>query len=268
MRAPETTAARRLLVVAHPGHELRVHGWLEQAKPEVWVLTDGSGHGALSRVPSTRRVLAAAGVAPGPVFGRWSDREAYRILLEGDTSAVGSIVDELAKALTDEHVELVAGDAFEGFNPVHDLCRLIIDLAVLVAETARGRSLKNCEFPLEAAPGWEARPQALRLQLDNGQLDRKLAVAHSYPELRGEVDRALRSHGRDAFRNEWLSPVEPLATLSRACGRVVPYERYGEGRVRLGYYTRVLRYREHFAPLAERLVAAFGATSARRRCAS
>ena len=37
---------RAVLVVAHPGHELRVHGWLELARPTVCILTDGSGHQA------------------------------------------------------------------------------------------------------------------------------------------------------------------------------------------------------------------------------
>ena len=31
------------LIVAHPGHELRVHHWMELARPLVLVLTDGSG---------------------------------------------------------------------------------------------------------------------------------------------------------------------------------------------------------------------------------
>ena len=241
-----------------------MHGWLEQARPEVWVLTDGSGRGDASRVPSTRRDLAAARATPGTVLGRWSDREAYRILLEGDRDAVGAVVDELAEALRDPEVALVAGDAFEGFNPIHDLCRLVIDLAVIVAAEARDRALQSFEFPLEAAPGWQVRPQALQLELDDAQLERKIAASQSYPELQMEVERALREHGRDAFRNEWLSPVEPLSTLSRARGGVLAYERYGEGQVNRGYYARVVRHDEHFAPLAERLVASYSTACAPR----
>jgi hypothetical protein len=52
------------LVVAHPGHELRVHHWLELTRPFVIVLTDGSGHSGQSRLASTTRVLAAAGARP------------------------------------------------------------------------------------------------------------------------------------------------------------------------------------------------------------
>ena len=32
-----------LLVIAHPGHELRLYGWIAQTKPLVCILTDGSG---------------------------------------------------------------------------------------------------------------------------------------------------------------------------------------------------------------------------------
>ena len=38
-----STAVKDFLFVAHPGHELCVHGWLEIARPKVFVLTDGSG---------------------------------------------------------------------------------------------------------------------------------------------------------------------------------------------------------------------------------
>ena len=49
------------VIISHPGHELRVHHWLEQAKPAVCVLTDGSGHTQRSRLDSTTGVLSGAG---------------------------------------------------------------------------------------------------------------------------------------------------------------------------------------------------------------
>ncbi|HEX8245140.1 MAG TPA: hypothetical protein VF541_16635, partial [Longimicrobium sp.] len=62
--SPETSAPATLpagtpaLVVAHPGHELRVYGWMERARPLVFVLTDGSGSGSEGRLESTTGVLA------------------------------------------------------------------------------------------------------------------------------------------------------------------------------------------------------------------
>ena len=58
------------LVVAHPGHELRVHHWLERTAPVVCVLTDGSGANGRSRIGSTLGLLRLAGADAGPIFPR------------------------------------------------------------------------------------------------------------------------------------------------------------------------------------------------------
>jgi len=71
------------LVIAHPGHELRVHGWLEKARPLVFVLTDGSGRSGLPRLNSTRKVLLDAGAKTGPIFGRFTDAETYASIPRG-----------------------------------------------------------------------------------------------------------------------------------------------------------------------------------------
>src|SRR4029077_12021317 len=70
-RSEDMTSAA--LVVAHPGHELRVHGWLERHRPVVFVLTDGSGSTASSRLHSTQRILLRAEARQGSIFGRFSD---------------------------------------------------------------------------------------------------------------------------------------------------------------------------------------------------
>src|SRR5687767_10891755 len=122
--------ARAALIVAHPGHELRVHGWLEETLPPVCVLTDGSGRTQRSRLDSTTRVLEAAGTAPGPVYGAMSDVELYNAVLDHDHSPFTRVVDEIARMLLSEQVDLVVGDAQEGYNPAHDVCRLVVDAAV------------------------------------------------------------------------------------------------------------------------------------------
>ena len=45
------------LVISHPGHELCVHHWLETARPDVFVLTDGSGRSGISRLDSTTKII-------------------------------------------------------------------------------------------------------------------------------------------------------------------------------------------------------------------
>ena len=271
--------ARAALIVAHPGHELRVHGWLESALPPVCVLTDGSGRTQRSRLDSTTRVLEAAGAAPGPVYGAMSDVELYTAALEHDHSRFTRVVDEVVEMLFREQIEHVVGDAEEGYNPAHDVCRLIINAAVRLFNLTSGRQVANYDFTLVAPPGHcpEAlRAESIRLELDEAALARKLSAARDYPELQAEVEAALsgagsvglREHpdltrragsdfgapGTPDFSVEWLRRVDARRESAAPFnGRLPFYEVYGERQVAAGHYKRVLRYREHVLPLAAAL---------------
>ena len=244
------------LVVAHPGHELRIYGWLERERPEVFVLTDGSGHRGVSRVPSTAAVLRRVGAQPGPVFGRFTDRELYRILLDRETDVLAALVRELAGALAERGVSLVAGDAIEGYNPSHDLCRVVTGAAVAIARRRTGRPIAVYDFPLEESPDRcpePVRTRTLRFELQDGALARKLEAARSYPEMAFEVERNLAAHGTAAFAVECLRPVDEEPDLEALFAEPPYYERYGEMQVAEGHYERVLRFREHFLPVARAL---------------
>lgn len=249
--------ARSALLVAHPGHELRVHGWLERERPLVFVLTDGSGNAGISRLPSTCEVLRRAGARPGPVFGRFSDREIYEVILEGRIDALTALVHEIAAALDEEKVDQVACDAIEGFNPSHDLCRLLAGAAV--AATARRAGLGTghppvlYDFLLEGRPDGAGGARDLRLELDRAELERKLAAARTYPEMAGEVERALARHGAERFRIECLRAVAPEVGVEDLVTDPPFYELHGERQVAAGQYRRVLRFREHFLPVARAL---------------
>ena len=108
---------RAALVIAHPGHELRVHGWLEQARPEVFVLTDGSGHTGRSRLASTSRLLARAGARPGCIYARLTDRDLYATLLDGQLDVFVRLAVELGEALAHSEVHVLqAGNGRPGGN--------------------------------------------------------------------------------------------------------------------------------------------------------
>src|SRR5262245_39398749 len=85
---------RAALVVAHPGHELRIHHWLERARPLVFVLTDGSGRNESSRLASTSATLERVGATSGQLYGRFSDRELYRAILAGEADRFVALADE------------------------------------------------------------------------------------------------------------------------------------------------------------------------------
>jgi hypothetical protein len=260
-----STSCRAALVIAHPGHELRVHRWLELARPVVYVLTDGSGHNGRSRLASTE-LLARAGARPGPIYGRLADRELYRALLGGDRELFAGLAEELVESLLREKVELVAGDAVEGFNPGHDVCRLLLNAAV-AGLRERGLPIGNRDFLLEGRPDGfteEERATSLRIELDDASLARKLAAARAYPGLAEETESALARHGEDAFRIEWLRPVPDGWEIGDRFADPPYYELHGERQVAAGYYREVLRYRSHVAPVAEALRRLHWAASPRR----
>ena len=180
------------LVIAHPGHELRVFRWIEQTRPLVCILTDGSGSTGVSRVDSSRRVVHGVDATMGPWQGRVRDRDVYQWLLSGAHGCFLGLVNELADIFASHGIRTVAADAAEGFNPGHDVCRLLVN-AALTRLSSRGIHIDSYEFVLDRSPS--DMPSAslgqIRLALDDAELDRKLRAAENYPELKLEVDRAL-----------------------------------------------------------------------------
>ena len=245
-----------VVVIGHPGHELRVHGWMELARPVVCVLTDGSGSTGQGRLESTTRVLERTGSRQGPIYGRMSDRDIYTAIVDQDLDLFRRLADELRDALVAQEATCVVGDSVEGYNPSHDVCRLIINAAVRMANRALPSPIANFDFVLVGAPDEipEAlRDEVVRVALDDDGLARKLESAKSYPELAGEVAAAIEKFGTAPFQREFLRPVDLDDRLGGQAEEVPFYERYGEKRVAEGVYHRVLRFREHVVPVAEAL---------------
>lgn len=259
MPADEFTHAwpreRGALIIAHPGHELRIHHWLERARPLTFVLTDGSGHTDISRLRSTATVLERAGARRGSIFGVMSDRQLYHAILTGERDAFTRLVDELASALQREGVSYVVADAVEGTNPGHDVCRLLVNAALMRIDD-KGRRLVNMEFPVEGPPAGcsaEDRDHAIMLTLDDAAYERKLEAARQYPEIAEEMKRVLGIHGAEAFRVECLRPVRYALEIGHLFPHPCVYETYGEKQVATGFYSEVLRFGTHVAPLAAHL---------------
>ncbi|MBC7929598.1 MAG: hypothetical protein H7Z38_03425 [Rubrivivax sp.] len=280
MTFPDTAA----IVVAHPGHEVRVHGWLEQQRPLVFVLTDGAGRAGQPRIAATAEYLKKFGMLPGCIFGRFTDTEVYRLVLARDFDPFLRLSEELARAFVEARVGRVAGDASEGYTTSHDIARLITNAAVELAGRSSGREIANYDFTLVKRPDHCPGPMRARsvwLHLDDEAFARKLGAAFEfYPELAAETADALRGSGHEAvvdyfhlnddehaatdfagldmFRVECLRPVSPA---DRPFDSDKPfYELQGERKVANGLYEQVIRYREHMRPLADAL-----AENARRR---
>jgi len=250
---PESFKAfsRAALIVGHPGHELKVFGWMSEFKPRVYALTDGSGRHGTSRLPSTRRLLSSVAAETGDLFGIISDRDLYRALLTREIPWFLAEVDRLAESLIEARVDFVAADAIEGFNPTHDICRTLVDAAVVIAKRKSGRSIANYEFCLTEWEGQRAERHdgcCLHYGLDDAALSRKIEAAENYTELKGEVERAIALRGRQYFRIECLKRIA-APFQQRQCQGRPEYESWGERRVAEGTYSNVIRYEEHVLPI-------------------
>jgi AcrR family transcriptional regulator len=283
------STSRAALVVAHPGHEMCVYGWLETARPQVFILTDGSGRSGTSRLDSTTKILAEIGAQPGSIYGHFPDSTFYKAILDGDFRFFEQLVTELAEAMVEAEFDYVVGDGMEGYSPVHDVCRIVIDAAVQLAGHLGGGSIVNREFLLFARYNAQSETpaDAIVLTLDDAALARKLAVARAYPELRSEVDSMLDktvldglkqfpellahfSHivtdnmGNEAYRVEGLRLASRPDWANGTTGEVPFYEHYGERLVESGVYDRSIRHRDHILPLTEAIRSFVDQTAAAR----
>ncbi len=262
------------LFVAHPGHELCVHAWLTRTRPKVFVLTDGSGHGTQSRIESTTRVLRNAGANRGSIYARFTDAELYQLILDRNFEPLLQVAREFAEEMLAGHATAVAGDAMEGYNPAHDVCRLIINTAVRSARRRANWEIANRDFLLVGRHIESFNDGGVSMRLNQSAFDEKLAAANTFPGLQPELQALMsgnllalqnypqiNSHslpdrntlGSEAYRVETLRLVADDGLGEQFLNAPPFYERYGELRVADGYYTRAIRYREHILPLAEAL---------------
>ena len=249
---PLDSYRRAAVVMGHPGHELKVFGWITEHHPRVYVLTDGSGQNGVSRLSATENLLAQLGSERVEIFGAASDVEIYEAILEQRVSFFLNILDALSESFVSHSIDFVAGDLSEGFNPTHDLCRELIDAAVALAQRSGKISIPNYGFSLTEgessyAPSHDR--DCMHLRLDRDLLHRKLQAAMSYAELSGEVQSAIQHYGEEYFGVECLKKNNLAVPPQWAQSGKPHYERWGEQRKAEGKYASVIRYREHIVPI-------------------
>jgi hypothetical protein len=183
------------------------------------------------------------------------DSAAYAAILNHEFDLFANLASELCEAFVVERINYVAGDALEGYNPVHDACRLVINTAASAAQRLRGSRIRNLEFSLVGERGLchvPSHSDGICQVLDDAAFARKMAAAKGYAELAGEVHAMQARTSIDALKTECLRPVDSTS-VDYSRGQPPFYESYGEKQVAAGHYQRVIRYHEHIAPLAEAL---------------
>lgn len=246
---------RPLLLIAHPGHELRLFGWLRQAQPLIVMLTDGSGSTGVPRVDLSERVVERSG---GEIVfgGYFREPDLYNMILRGDSAAFVACALHLGRIAADAGIDQIVCDASEGYHPAHDLClplaRAVARYSDVSPEVREYAVIGNPQLGLAAADNFV-------MTLDESTWREKVACCRGYAAdsgsvLEQEVRYMFDTFGEEAFRHEILQPAGTLQAQLDGGRRY--YERRGEQQVAAGRYQHVLRYTEHLQPIENALDAA------------
>jgi len=237
---------KTLLVLAHPGHELRVFHWMECVSPEVFILTDGSGGSQVPRTSYSEEVVARAGAKAGQPFGAMSDRLWYDAILAKDPDPFRQFADAVFNAAEGADAVAVVADAVDGYNPVHDLTSAI---GASVNMRLRQAGIAVTDFLVSAAVPGVTACEALEVRLDADARERKLNAVRAYAPLADEARRVL-AEAPESFSHEVLHRQD-----FHWPDDFVPFwEKLARDRVSTGRYTRAITYRDHVLPIARALM--------------
>lgn len=251
-------AKRSLLVVAHPGHELMLFGWLREARPQIVVLTDKESGATRSSLDLTRKVAETAGAFVVDTVA-FEEAELFDMLLQVRTDRLERFVHELADLIARECIEQVVSDAAEGYHPVHDLSAALVRAAIAL-HTRRNPDLpvEHLEYHVVGDPRPdEDRQEMQRVVLSDAILHRKLEWIREYatelgPLMLSEVECLLDAYGDEAYRFEVLgrAGVEQV----RLFDGLRHYEKREEQLKAENLIDRqVLRHARHMAAVEEKL---------------
>jgi hypothetical protein len=167
------------------------------------------------------------------------------------------LAEDLAAALVRLQVSCLVFDPPDGYNPSHDLCRLLAGAALERARQLTGSLPGGYEYQLPTRPcrargRWGA--GAVRLELSAEEVERKLRAARAYEPLRRDVESTLARVGAEVFRAESFFPVRDHLAFPGPPESPPYYETCGEERVAAGTYPEVLRHEQHMRPFAEYLL--------------
>lgn len=243
------------LIIGHPGHELRAYTFIKKYKPDVFILTDGSGSSNASRIHQSIKLLDSLGAKFQDSIKIFSDIELYNIVLEQDLSKIFIYKNNLKDIIIRNEYDIIVGDALEGFNPTHDICRYLINGIVSdISVSNNSKAILNYDFVLDSAPNnisIDDNMGGLSLKLSEEEFQMKLNAASNYSELRYEVDAAIEKYGKEVFLWESFGRVSDLNEISNWDTLKPYYEYFGEKRVAEGSYSRVITFENHIRPIAE-----------------
>jgi len=243
------------MIIGHPGHELRAFKFIKDFKPDIFIITDGSGSNNFSRINNSIKIIEKLGARYIKLFEPIPDKKIYNFILEGNISQIYYIKKVLSDHILNLKYDLIIGDSLEGFNPTHDLCRYIINSIIKDCRNIAKIDILNYSFDLDKPPNQiNSNDSNILLELNDLELEQKVKAAINYPELKFEVEKVLKLYGKEAFKYEFFSKVSDLHNLKNWDNIYPQYEKYGNERVKNGLFTEVIEFEKHMKPIAHSLL--------------
>jgi hypothetical protein len=201
------------------------------------------------------------------MFGDYTDRELYVAMLEGDSAPFIEMTASVVSVLRRGQYRTVVADPLEGYNPTHDLCRVIVDTAIRCVSRTCGRTIRNYDYALTGMSDIRGSAASIVMRLPAKVRERKIAAAIGYSELFAEVAVAVEREGRRAYDEEILRRIAADGS-DRVAYRTAPfYETYGEQQCAAGRYANVIRHDEHFLPMAWAVMESIEPAAGSAQCA-
>lgn len=246
---------KTLLFAGHPGHELLAYKFLMEYKPHVIFLTTGSGNTDDPRINSSIQLIESLGLKVFRPFEPFTDRLLYNLVMNGGFQEFANVKSSLIAFIEQHDIELIVGDALEGFNPSHDLCRYIINASV--QELPPEKKILNYDFLLDEVSRNQVSQKSdsdIVLKLDEEEMESKLNACRVYSRLKFEVDRFFEKYGSEFFSLEYFRKISNTLEISNWEEEAPFYETHGRKRVEEGVYESALLFESHMKPLANHLL--------------
>lgn len=243
---------KTLLFVGHPGHELLAYKFMTLYKPDVVFLTDGSGSNSESRIHRSIDLVECLGLKTYSPFTPFTDRQIYNLIKSNNIADFLNLKSTLKSFIIKHNYQIIVGDALEGFNPSHDLCRYLINSIVMDLSN----SIKNYEFYQDDITKNNPTTKAsgdLLIKLNENEFQEKSNVSKKYLEVRLEVDKFENQYDKELFTQEYFREVKNPETIVSWETKEPSYEKFGRKRVEEGIYNSLITFENHMKVLAEAL---------------
>lgn len=194
------------LCIAHPGHELRLHGFLEQACPFVFIFTDGSHraqkdlmidsirvidkctkHGkklslAYLKSDSAKKIFKLSDHSAEEGQEHLKDSQIYNEILNQKPFVFEFfIIDTMVKNLIRYKIDFLVSDSSEGTNVCHEMMNIMSDLAIERVKKQTGKQIIKYDFAIDTPFDGKLNDDCIHIQLDDAAVNRKLNSLIRYP---------------------------------------------------------------------------------------